>query len=231
MRYDLTALGRSYYRPSYEPGSNLSFAAGRSYNHSPYIIAIPFAHGFNPAVSAPAASSAVSPPDVFQSEEKDCSICFDRLCLGGSIALGCGHRFHASCVVMLEGHQQKCPICRSGSYWPLRTELNGSVNAESCALRVLVEEKTAQNTLLKAENISLKAEASALNAAILAENRSLEDAVLLIETLQSENQRLKSDNEQQTVRLDVIRSYSFFLRAARVVVSSVRHTFYSVLFG
>ena len=172
-----------------------------------------------------AQASAVSASAVFQSEENDCPICFDRLSLGGSTALGCGHQFHASCVVMLEGLQQKCPVCRSDSRWPLRTQLNGLVNAESHALRVLLEAKSAQNTLLEVENISLKAEASALKDA---EPRSLGDSDMLIEILQLENQRLRSENEQHTVRLDAIRSYRFSLRAA---VLSVMHTFYSVLFG
>ena len=126
---------------------------------------------------------------------------------------------------MLEGLQQKCPVCRSDSRWPLRTQLNGLVNAESHALRVLLEAKSAQNTLLEVENISLKAEASALKDA---EPRSLGDSDMLIEILQLENQRLRSENEQHTVRLDAIRSYRFSLRAA---VLSVMHTFYSVLFG
>ncbi len=220
VRYDLTAAGGQSRVASTRPARTFAYAFTLDYATGTF-----YRFGSSSARTF-AQASAVSAPAVFQSEENDCPICFDRLSLGGSTALGCGHQFHASCVVMLEGLQQKCPVCRSDSHWPLRTQLNGLVNAESHALRVLLEAKTAQNTLLEVENISLKAEASALKDAV--EPRSLGDSDMLIENLQLENQRLRSENEQHAVRLDAIRSYSFSLRAA---VLSVMHTFYSVLFG
>ena len=127
-----------------------------------------------------------------QAADDNCAVCIEPLTIGGSVLLGCGHRFHASCIVMIE-QPRVCPTCRDLRGYPSRLVLNAAVNAESHVLRDSIQRRTATNNTL------------------LAEIHELETKLLARDAERAQNHELKARLRERDAHIDRVQTENYFL--------------------
>ena len=171
------------------------------------------------AGAEPVAVLSAGAEPVGQTPPEECSICLDPLSIGGSIALRCGHRFHATCVSRLDGAQRRCAMCRGGvDGFPSQQSLKDSVYAENMALRAMIEEMQVKERIVMADMVAIvdfvENETVQRNDAV----SKLDKLSAIHATLQSENELLQSDSYFLRDEVDLLREQqqSFVTAAAQL---------------
>ena len=184
---------------------------------SPCLVCHPQRVDLMAATAVLSAETVLGAEPVGQTPPEECSICLDPLSIGGSIALRCGHRFHATCVSRLDGAQRRCAMCRADGF-PSQQSLKDSVYAENMALRAMIEEMQVKERIVMADMVAIvdfvENETVQRNDAV----SKLDKLSAIHATLQSENELLQSDSYFLRDEVDLLREQqqSFVTTAAQL---------------